>query len=206
MWHEYEKEEMDSEDLKMVFKTSNKTAFQYDAYRPLANRTCFQFQWPPPDATSVGVGRWPIEQVSNEDHQMPLAGAGYVQGGDGYVLGRRGGYVQRCGVPLPYDLSHDARDVTCPSPCPRTDGCENFTFPQLRLRGGGGNKMCGSVRMTHDTNYSLKSFQLLKNRLEIIFEIIVCCNKASGEITSVRESKLWQRVQRVQRRNSVLLM
>ena len=43
MWHEYEKEEMDSENLQRVFKTSNKTAFQYDAYRPIADRVCFQF-------------------------------------------------------------------------------------------------------------------------------------------------------------------
>ena len=37
------------------------------------------------------------------------------------------------GYPLRCDLSHDARDVTCPQPHGQIDACENITFLQLFL-------------------------------------------------------------------------
>ena len=55
---------------------------------PTVPASCFSDH--PPDATPVGAGGG---QLNNEDHQMPLAGAGYVQEGDAYSRRWRGGYV-----------------------------------------------------------------------------------------------------------------
>ena len=78
------------------------------------------FQWPPLDVSSGGVGIGPqvnkFEQVSSDDHQMSLAReVGYIQREGGVCL-EAGGRVCPGEVPLPWDLSHGACDVTYPLP------------------------------------------------------------------------------------------
>ena len=94
--------------------------------------------------------RWPIEQVwTGLQWRRPdvIGRGGYVQGG-GYVRGE-GWVCPEVGgtptmLPIPWCMW-----CYLPLPCPQTDACENITF---------GNKICGSVRMTYNTNFSLKSF------------------------------------------------
>ena len=67
---------------KILKNFLNKTAFQWDAYRRLANRTCFGgHDW----MSVAGNGVWPhvsnFEQVSSYDHQMSLAGDWVCPGG-----------------------------------------------------------------------------------------------------------------------------
>ena len=64
---------------------TNKTAFQYDAYRPIGNRTCFSFScyhWMSLLGGRVGPQINKFEQVSSDYHQMsPVRGVGYTRGG-----------------------------------------------------------------------------------------------------------------------------
>ena len=83
-----------------------------------------QFQWPPPDVTPGGPQVNKFEQVSSEHHQMSLARGPQMNkfeqvSNDHHQMSQEGLLVWCQGSTLPdlqYDLSHDAFNVTYPSP------------------------------------------------------------------------------------------